>query len=87
MMALMPALTEEMAMVLRNPACKLKCAGSMPTEANPVMTPLAAPPMAAVSMPLIQISKRIIFLSTTLIVIFYRGVRTDTFERFLNYRI
>jgi hypothetical protein len=51
-----------------------------------VMTPLAAPAMAAVSMPFIQISKRIIFLSKTLMADLDRGVRTDAFERALSYR-
>src|SRR5579883_2770938 len=52
MMPLIAALTPAMPSVARKPACKLKCAGSMPMAANPVITPLAAPAMAAVASPL-----------------------------------
>ena len=55
MMADMTALTMAMASVERSPDCKLKCAGSMPTAAKPVMTPLAPPAMAAAAMPFNQV--------------------------------
>ena len=55
MMADIAALTMAMASVERSPACKLKCAGSMPTAAKPVMTPLAPPAMAAAAMPFSQV--------------------------------
>src|SRR3984957_4205049 len=45
------ALTPAIASVARSPACRLKCAGSMPTAAKPVMTPLAPPAIAAAARP------------------------------------
>ena len=45
------ALTAAMASVERSPACRLKCCGSMPTAAKPVITPLAPPAIAAASRP------------------------------------
>src|SRR3989304_1141763 len=54
----MMALTPAMASVDLKPACKLKWPGSIPTAANPVMTPLAAPAMAAAARPLAHTSRR-----------------------------
>src|SRR5579885_1160223 len=43
------------------PVCRLKCCGSMPTAANPVRTPPAAPLIAAAKIPRSQISIRVMF--------------------------
>src|SRR5579862_3486518 len=51
MMALMAALAPARASVEKRPAWRLKCSGSIPTAANPVMMPLAAPAMPAVASP------------------------------------
>src|SRR5580700_2562836 len=51
MMADISALTPAMARVECRPACRLKCSGSMPTAAKPVMTPLAPPAIAAATSP------------------------------------
>src|ERR1700732_5293190 len=51
------ALTPAIASVERNPACRLKCAGSMPTAAKPVITPLAPPAIPAAAIPFNQISQ------------------------------
>jgi hypothetical protein len=56
MMLDMIALAEAIAIVERNPDCRLKWAGSIPTAANPVMTPLAPPAIAAAAIPLSQVS-------------------------------
>src|ERR1700730_1055702 len=53
MIALIPAI----ASVECNHSRRLKCAGSIPTAANPVMTPLAPPAIAAAAIPFSHISK------------------------------
>jgi hypothetical protein len=55
------ALTAAMASVECSPACRLKCAGSIPTAANPVITPLAPPAIPAAAIPFTQVSQIDIF--------------------------
>src|ERR1700674_703606 len=50
------ALTAAIASVGRRPARMLKGSGSIPTAANPVITPLAAPAIAAAAIPLAHTS-------------------------------
>src|SRR5271154_5806566 len=53
----MTAAAIPMRAVAPRPACRLKCAGSIPTAARPVMTPPAAPLMAAARTPLNQMRR------------------------------
>src|SRR5882724_2417731 len=55
--ALINAAAAAMRSVAPLPDCKLKCCGSIPTAANPVSTPPAAPLMAAARIPFNQICK------------------------------
>jgi hypothetical protein len=54
-MADIKALTPAMASVECSPACRLKCCGSIPTAAKPVITPFAPPAIPAATIPLSQV--------------------------------
>src|SRR5579871_139776 len=73
MMELMSAAAVPMRAVAPSPVWRLKCAGSMPTAARPVMTPPAAPLMAAATTPLNQMRRLRLDIESG-------GLRVESFE-------